>query len=109
MQTFPARQTRPAAPAEEACLAQLVVAHREHDPFTKRAAQLANTDVCALKSGWIAQPNEGGIAGIIAVCDDPIGSVRLADELFDQAIICEWIPAPNKVAVHSDEQTKEWV
>lgn len=94
---------------EEAGFAEFVVADDREEFFTETFSQFPQRFARALQGGRIAHADEFGVAGIIAVGDDPVGLEGWVEDLIQKMIVREGIAKPVVAAIEFQEGARERV
>src|SRR6266496_2767891 len=101
---MPAREAHPATTAEKAELAQFVITNSGTEGRAEIRAQFVEAFARAFQGGVVAQAEERGVGGIIAVGDDVIGfeSGGLFEKAFEEVILAQRMAQPIIPAVQLD-------
>ncbi len=108
-EALPAGETESAALAEEAELAEFVVTDDGLKAMAEVGAETREAKLGALECGGVAEADEGGVAGKIAVADDEVGGVGGGEEVVEEMVMGEGITEPDEVSVGSGGVAEEWV
>ena len=95
---MPTGQAHAAAPGEHGDLAQLVVAVIGAEVGAESLAELVQALPRALAGGIVAQADEGGVAGVIAVGDDVVEGGAAFEELVEEMVLAQRLAQPDVVA-----------
>ena len=76
-------------------------------PLAKRLTQLLQAFARALAGSIVAQSHKCRVAGIIAISQSVIASVRFPDKTIQQIILIEGVPQPKGPPVKAHEQPQK--
>ena len=99
----PTGQAHAAPPAEHGDFAELVVAVIGAEVGAEALAELLQAFPRALAGRVVAQPDEGGVAGVIAVGDDVIEGGAAFEELVEEMVLAQRLPQPDEMAKEAGE------
>ena len=104
-----AAQSHAALPAEEADLPKFMVAEISVEPSPELLAQFAQAFAHALACGIISDPNESGVAGIVAVGNDIVRAARFCNKAIEQVIMPHGLAQPKDMPVDTDQEPQQGI